>query len=272
MTNFIKSVMDDKQFWTQKVITVITGIGILVAFHILGKAAEKTILRNASDPKPSVTIVTLSHMAYYTLLAIGLLLVLRVVGLEIASIIAVVSAVGFALGLSLQGALSDIASGILLTFFKIFDIGDVIIVGETEGKVIDFKLIHTVIEELNTKSITVIPNRLMQESVVSNITKQGWHYFVIDMLVSNENKDFDKIRSTIQGALKDTKRFPDVKQDMPHRVSVADMSKAGTVMRVRVPATTDGDIAVKRGDIRNALRMVLIEAGIIMVNPRAVAV
>jgi len=223
------------------------------------RAAEK----NAS-------VVLLGHAAYYIILIIGFMVILRVFGIEIASIVALLAALGFAIGLSLQGSLSDIASGILITFFKIFNIGDVIQIGEIEGKVVDFKLIHTVIEEINTKSIITIPNRRMQDTPVINITKQGFHYFVVDMLLSNANKDFEGILNMMRQELKDTKKFPDVLQNMPHRVSIADMSNVGTVMRIRVPVTTEKDIAVKRGDIRNAIRSILESKKIILIDPTAV--
>lgn len=265
----------DKKFLARKGISILFGFILLIVFHLIAKSVERAIRQkdpNEVDEHKNIAVRVLAQMAYYTVLAIGVLLVLRFFGLEIASIIAIVSAVGFAVGLGLQGVLSDIASGVLLTFFKIYDIGDVISIEEIEGKVVDFRLIHTLIEDTNTKSITIVPNRRMQDTVVVNLTRQGYHYFVADFLVSNQNKDFDKIRDAVGLALKDAKRFPDIKQDMPHMVSVADMSKAGTVMRIRVPVTTDGDIAVKRGYIRNALRTVLVEAGVIMVTPTNVVI
>jgi small conductance mechanosensitive channel len=261
------------QFLLENGVHIVMAIIVLIIFHFIGKGAETAILKKntMNDKKPSVVIVTLGHIIYYVTFFIGFIIILRIFGVEIASIIAIISAVGFAVGLSLQGALGDIASGILLTFFKIYEIGDVIEINGTEGKVLDFKLIHTVLEELNTKTITVVPNRKMQESIVSNLTKQGYHYFVVRMLVSNKNKDFDKIRSILRTNLKDSKRFPDILQNMPHRISIYDMNTVGTIVQIRVPVTTDGDIAVKRGDIRNVIRVVLEENNVILLDPSAVA-
>lgn len=264
----------DAQFWINNGVHVVAGVLILVIAHIVGKAAEMTILKRTAkenNKQQQFAIIMLAHITYFTILFIGFMIILRVFGLEIASIIAVVSAIGFAVGLSLQGSLSDIASGILITFFKIFNIGDVIQINETEGKVLDFKLIHTVIEELNTKSIMTVPNRTLQGSLIGNITKKGYHYFIVDMLVSNKNKNFAGILDMLRKELKDAKKFPDVIQNMPHRVSVADMSGVGTKLRIRVPITTaPKDVAVARGDIRNALRSVLENNGIILMDPTAI--
>lgn len=249
---------------------LLAALAILVVFHVAGKAAEKSIILKGTkvNQQNAVVVTMVGHIVYFSIMFVAFLLIFRVFGLEIASIIAVVSAVGLAVGLSLQGSLSDIASGVLITFFRIFNIGDVIQIGDTEGKVLDFKLIHTVIEELNTKAIMTVPNRKMQGDVVGNISKQGYHYFVADMLVSNTNKDFTGILNMIRAALKDTKMFPDVLQNMPHRVSIADMSGPGTKLRIRVPVKTDPkDIAVARGDIRNAMREVLEKKGIVMMEP-----
>lgn len=259
----------DRAFWIQKTVHVFVGLAILIISFIIANAAQNAIYKqNASG---NFAVVMTGHMIYYTIIIIGILILLRLFGIEITSIIAILTALGFAIGLSLQGSLSDIASGILITFFNVYNIGDIITVGEVEGKVIDFKLIHTIIEELNTKAIVTIPNRDIQGKSVQNITKQGYHYFIIDMLVSNRNKDFDHIRSVIHEALKDTKKFPMILQNHPHRVSIADMSGVGTTLRIRVPLTTDDDVAVKRGDFRNALRPILDANNIILLDPTAIA-
>lgn len=260
----------DMNFLISNGMHILFAVIILVVFHFLGKGMEKAIIiKGVQANKQNSTVVTmLGHIVYFSMMFVGFMLIMRIFGLEIASIIAVLSAIGLAVGLSLQGSLSDIASGILITFFRIFNVGDVIQIGDTEGKVIDFKLIHTVIEELNSKSIMTVPNRKLQGELVGNISKQGFHYFIADMLVSNNNKNFTGILNMIRAALKDTKRFPDVLQDMPHRVSIADMSGPGTKLRIRVPVRTEPkDIAVARGDIRNAMREVLETNGVIMMEP-----
>lgn len=263
----------DMNFLMSNGLHLLMAIVILIVFHLIGKGAEKAIIVKGmqANKQNAVVATLLGHIVYFSMMFVGFMLILRIFGLEIASIIAVMSAIGLAVGLSLQGSLSDIASGILITFFRIFNIGDVIQIGDTEGKVLDFKLIHTVIEELNTKSIMTIPNRKIQGEIVGNITKQGFHYYAADMLVSNTNKNFTGILNMIRAALKDAKRFPDVLQNMPHRVSIGDMSGPGTKLRIRVPVKTEPkDIAVARGDIRNAMREVLEANGVIMMEPVSV--
>lgn len=264
----------DTAYWIDKGVHIIFGLILMFLTLFVAHSARNVVYSKAKKDKNhdrSFALVTIGHSLYYTILVIGSLLVLRIFGVEIASIVAVISAIAFAIGLSLQGSLSDISSGILITFFNVYSIGDIVAINDKEGKVLDFKLIHTVLEDLNTKSIVTVPNRMMQGEVVFNLTKQGYHYFVIDILVSNKNKDFNNIRAIIRGGLKDAKNFPDVLQTMPHRVSVLDMGGVGTKMRVRVPVTTDGDIAVKRGDIRNALRALLESKGIVLIDPSAIS-
>lgn len=278
----------DAQAVIQGGMRVLVGFVILLVAHVAGKTVERrTIALGDREGRRDVTIAALGHILYFSIMFSAFMVILRFFGVEIASVVAIISAIGFAIGLSLQGSLSDIASGILITFFKIFDIGDVIQVGETEGKVLDFRLIHTVLEDLNTKAILTVPNRTLQSSVVSNITKQGYHYFIVDMLVSNSNKDFAGILNMIRRELRDARKFPMILQNIPHRVSVADMGRAGTVLRTRVPMTTEADagerssadaggggtadVAVKRGDYRNALRSVLEANGVALMNPTSVA-
>jgi len=264
----------DAAYWIDKGLHIVLGLLVMFLTLFVAHSARNVIYSKAKSDKNhdrSFALITLGQALFYTILVIGSLLVLRLFGVEIASIVAIISAVAFAIGLSLQGSLSDISSGILITFFNVFSIGDVVAINDKEGKVLDFKLIHTVLEDLNTKSIVTIPNRMMQGEVVFNLTKQGYHYFMVDILVSNKNKDFDNILAIIREGLKDTKNFPAVLQTMPHRISILDMSGVGTKIRARVPVTTDGDIAVKRGDIRNALRELLEAKGVVLIDPSAIS-
>lgn len=249
-------------------INVVIALFILIASHVLGRYVDNKIYVNAKDKNTS--IILLGHVMYYTITVIGFLLILRIYGVEIASIVAIIATIGFAIGLSLQGSLSDIASGILVTFFKIFNIGDVIQIGDIEGKVVDFKLIHTVLEEVSTKTIVTIPNRKLQDTPVQNLSKQGFHYFVIQILLSNKNVDFKNILSVIRKELKDTTKFPDVLQNMRHSVSVNDMSGVGTLLSLRLPITTEPDLGIKRGAIRSAVRNVLETNGITLMDPTAI--
>ena len=262
-----------RPYWLIQASHVVMGMVVVVVTLFVAHGVKQSLYKKAKNDKNhdrSFAYISFAEISYYTITVIGFLIILRIFGFETTSLVALVSAFAFALGLSLQGSLSDIASGILITFFNIYSIGDVVSVNDTEGKVLDFKLIHTILEEINTKSILTVPNRTMQGSIVSNITKQGYHYFMIDILLSNKNKNFDDIRGFIRTALKDSKLFPDVLQNVPHRASILDMTGVGTKMRIRVPVNTLGDIAVKRGDIRNALRAVLETKGVMLLDPTAI--
>jgi small conductance mechanosensitive channel len=258
------------EFFARKGLHVVYGMLILVGLHLVGKAIEHVIIRKGirADRQDSTVMTMIGHLVYFSIMFLGFMAVFRIFGLEIASIIAMTSVVGLSIGLSLQGSLSDIASGILITIFRIFNIGDVIKVGDIEGYVVDFKLIHTVIEELFTKALVTVPNRKFQSDVVGNITAQGYHYFVVDMLLSNTNTQFGAILDMLRHALTDAERFPDVLQNMPNGVGVLDISGPGTKLRVRVPVKTGPrDIVATRGAIRSALRDVLETNGVVMMEP-----
>lgn len=222
---------------------------------------SKDNMKQAKQTK--LVFVTLGHIVYYASMLVGVMIVLKVLGIETASIIALIGTIGFALGLALQGSLSDIASGILLALLQMYSIGDIIQVGEVEGKVKDFNMFHTVIEDINTKVIITIPNRKIQESVVINHTKRATRIVVIDILASNKNEDFEKIITM----LKDTVNAnPLVMKDPAPIIGVASMAEVGTTVRVKVYISAS-DYPDMIMPLKTSLRDILAKNKVELVDP-----
>ena len=262
---------DIKSILIRKAFAVITGIAIIIIGHIIAKTAENAIKhsnhdQNDSEKKRRLVIDVMATIIYWVILAIAFILVLRVFGLEIASIIAMISAIGLAIGLSLQGVLSDIASGILLAFFQTYNVGDIIRVDDVEGTVLEFKLIYTVLLDLQTKTIVTVPNRKIQDNTVVNISKQPHHYFAFDMLLSNTNKNFQDIVDLIKKDLHDQHKYPDILRNVPFYVGVYDFAEVGTKVRVRVPLNPQ-NLELKRTNIRTMIRQTLAFYNITLVDP-----
>lgn len=277
----------DKGSLAQKALRIVLGIAILGAAHFIGKQLKELIYlqgrhdirdivrKDTSDgvqtkkdnlkqaKQTKLVFVTLGQITYYTTMIIGVLIVLKVLGIETASIIAVIGTVGFALGLALQGSLSDIASGILLALLQIYSIGDVIQVDDVEGKVKDFNMFHTVIEDIHTNTIVTIPNRKIQEGVVINHTKAKVRVVVVDILVSNKTEDFNKVIALVQEMLT---KMPGVLQDPAPVVGVASMAEVGTTIRAKVAIPTS-EYPEMVLPIKTAVRDVLAKNNVVLVDP-----
>ena len=91
-------------------------------------------------------------------------------GIPMTSIITLIGSVGLALGLALQGGLSNIAGGVMIMIFKPFKVGDFINNGTNSGTVKEINIFHTVLSTYDNKMI-VIPNGNLSNSVVINYSR-----------------------------------------------------------------------------------------------------
>lgn len=95
--------------------------------------------------------------------------VLNFVGVEATSIVALIGAAGLAIGLALQGTLTNFAGGILLLLFKPFKVGDIIEAQGKRGVVTEIQIFTTVITTQENKMI-FIPNSMLSNGIIENHT------------------------------------------------------------------------------------------------------
>lgn len=110
------------------------------------------------------------------------------VGVQASSIIAVIGSAGLALGLSLQGSLSNIAGGVILLVIKPFQVGDYIIEDSSgkEGTVQSIGIMYTKLSSMDNKAI-LIPNGKMSSASITNVTNQDKRR--VDLLVGIEYEE-----------------------------------------------------------------------------------
>ncbi|WP_286263310.1 mechanosensitive ion channel family protein [Thalassotalea atypica] len=100
--------------------------------------------------------------------AVLIIIVASMIGVETASLIAVLGAAGLAVGLALQGSLANFAGGILILFFKPFKAGDVIEAQGYVGKVQEIQIFNTIMLTLDNQRV-IIPNGLLSNGCVKNL-------------------------------------------------------------------------------------------------------
>ncbi len=146
---------------------------VLIVGHIIIKGIKKLLHNNKGLQKIDSTIrsflLSFINAALYCILIIS---VIAILGIPMASIVAVLASAGLAIGLALQGALSNFAGGIMIILFKPFNVGDYISSGGNEGTVKGISLFYTTIVTLDGKKIT-IPNSSITSGTVTNFTSEG---------------------------------------------------------------------------------------------------
>ncbi|MBQ3394645.1 MAG: mechanosensitive ion channel [Oscillospiraceae bacterium] len=138
-------------------------IGKIVALFESGKLSEKF------DPTLKTFLTSFIRIGLYILLMIS---IISLLGVPMTSIIAVLASCGLAVGMAMQGSLSNLAGGIMLMIFKPFKAGDFVEAAGVTGVVKEISMFYTVITTLDNKVITV-PNGSLMNSNVTNYSAEA---------------------------------------------------------------------------------------------------
>jgi len=102
---------------------------------------------------------------------LGILIALSQIGISLGPLLAGLGIAGFIIGFAMQDALSNFASGMLILFYRPFDVGDTVEAGGVRGKVRSMSLVNTTIMTFDNQAM-VIPNNLIWSTVIKNVTAQ----------------------------------------------------------------------------------------------------
>ena len=113
----------------------------------------------------------IENLASISLKFMLIISILMYLGVPAASFIAILTSAGLAVGLALQGSLSNFAGGLMILFFKPFKVNDFIRTSNADGVVQSISIMYTTLKTLDGKKV-VIPNAMLSNSVVTDFT---WH-------------------------------------------------------------------------------------------------
>lgn len=149
---------------------------VLVIFFVGRKLIKKIVNLCDQALKRHGMEVTVRRFFCNVINALGYIcmlgILLQTVGLTATSLTALVASTGVAVGLALQGSLSNFAGGVLILLMKPFVIGDYIVQGNTEGTVKEIGLVYTELITADNRLI-VIPNGTLIDSSIVNVTATG---------------------------------------------------------------------------------------------------
>ncbi|MGH6992358.1 MAG: mechanosensitive ion channel family protein [Caulobacteraceae bacterium] len=128
----------------------------------------------------------IGSLARYGVMAIGLIAVLQQLGVKTASVIAVLGAASLAIGLALQGGLSNVASGVMILLLRPYRVGDRVRVAGQVGRVRGLDLFLTRITDLD-EVVILVPNSKVFSDVIVNYTKPQNRRIVLEVMVKPES-------------------------------------------------------------------------------------
>ena len=132
---------------------------------------------------------------YISMLSIVVLTSLKSIGIEITSVVAVLGAAGFSIGLAFKEILSNLGSGMIILFFKPFAIGDYIQGSGVEGFVSDIQIFSTVLKTPDNKTI-IVPNFQLTSNNIINYTHQEMRRVDFSYNISYDS-DIDLVKKVL---------------------------------------------------------------------------
>lgn len=165
--------------------------------RLLLKLIDKMMKKREMDLAVQNFVHSFSKVAFFFLL---IFIIAGMLGIG-ATAVAVVGSAGLAIGLALQGSLSNLAGGILVLAVKPFTIGDYIVTTGVEGTVQGIDIFYTRIKTLDNKVI-MIPNGSIMGSDITNVTKEPVRMLQIDFFVDFDT-DMDELKDEIMYIMKE---------------------------------------------------------------------
>ena len=183
-------------FVTLAIALVVLGVG-----NMLSGVAQRAALRLSRNARLSEALCRfLGQLARYLVLALAVTSALQYAGVDVMGLVALLGAAGVAIGLALQGNLSNFASGVMILIFQPFQIGDVITAGGHNGEVIEIGLFATTLRTLDHHTI-IIPNTGITSGSIVNFTKEGFQREAIAASVAY-GTDADRVIEVLDAAVR----------------------------------------------------------------------
>lgn len=179
---------------------VLAALLILIIGRWAAKLTRKVIENIMLRAKVQTTLISfVASLSYVGLMAFVVIAALGQLGIQTASFIAVLGAAGLAVGLALQGSLSNFAAGVLMIIFTPFKVGDVIEGGGASGVVQKIEIFTTTLKSPDNK-IIIVPNSKIIGGNIVNHTTEDIHMVDVQV-VFNYRDDFAKIKKHIEEIL-----------------------------------------------------------------------
>lgn len=152
------------------VLQVVLAIVVCVIGTKVIKWIVKIVQRSMQHHEVDTGVIQfLSAIVKYGLYLILIMTILSLFGVATTSVVAAVGSAGVAVGLALQGSLSNFAGGVLILILKPFKVGDYIIQGGSEGTVYEISLFYTKMKTADNK-VVVVPNGILSNNTIVNVS------------------------------------------------------------------------------------------------------
>ncbi|MFY9995867.1 MAG: small-conductance mechanosensitive channel MscS [Leclercia sp.] len=211
-------------------VNIVAAIAIIIVGMIVARIVSNTVNRLMRARHIDATVADfLSALVRYGIIAFTLIAALGRVGVQTASVIAVLGAAGLAIGLALQGSLSNLAAGVLLVTFRPFRSGEYVDLGGVAGTVLQVQIFSTTMRTVDGR-IVVIPNGKIIANNIINFSREPVrrNEFIIGVAYDS---DIDKVKQLLTNIIESDDRILK-DRDMTVRLNELGASQLNFVVRV----------------------------------------
>ncbi|MCO4787374.1 mechanosensitive ion channel family protein [Marinomonas atlantica] len=260
--------MDDLEKWidegsqwlpwiTEKGVAIIAGIVIFFIGKWLARRVSDWVENRMLKSKVDKAVAGFASSIMYALLFAGVVLMaLGQIGVETTSFIAILGAAGLAVGLALQGSLSNFASGVLIILLRPFRAGDFVDAGGQMGTVNRIELFHTHMKTPDNRVI-IVPNSDIMDSSIVNFSRESTRR--LDLIVGiSYDADIKKARDLLHEVLSSDER---VLKDPEAIIWVFELADSSVNFAVR-PWVKAEDYWALRSDLLEKIKYTFDENGI----------
>ncbi|CAM3922332.1 Small-conductance mechanosensitive channel [Vibrio aerogenes CECT 7868] len=196
---------DNSDLLVQYGVNILAAVLILFIGNLFVKLIAGSVARVLKKKAMDTAVVEFIHgLIRYLLFIIVLIAALSRVGVQTASVVAVIGAAGLAVGLALQGSLSNFAAGILIVAFRPFKSGDFVEVSGVSGAVESIQIFQTVLKTPDNKMV-VVPNSGVIGGPITNYSRHATRR--IDFVVGvSYSADLQKTKQVLKEVMERDER------------------------------------------------------------------
>jgi small conductance mechanosensitive channel len=236
-------------------------LAVALAIFVVGRWISKAVLRGLIRlmERGDVDISLrkfLGDVAYASMFVVVVIASLDTIGVKTTAIVAVLGAAGLAVGLALQGSLSNFAAGVMLILQRPYKVGDLVVLGKYMARVEAIKVFHTIVVTGDHREVS-IPNGLVISQPIENLTALGRRR--VDLVVSvAQASDLARVRELLEGVLAQDER---IHRTGANAIDVAEITDSSVKLYLR-PWTSVEHHAKVAADTMERIKTVMEAAGL----------
>ncbi|WP_240349300.1 mechanosensitive ion channel family protein [Halomonas binhaiensis] len=224
----------------QFLINLVAAAAIFIIGRWVAKAIHRLVIKGMERAKLEPLLVKfLGNIVYTLLLLFVVLATISKLGIQTASLIAVLGAAGLAVGLALQGSLANFASGVMVIIFRPYRIGDYVEAGGVSGTVQDVQIFTTELTTPDNRKV-IVPNGQMMAGAITNYSAHATRR--VDLVVGvGYDDDIDTVRRVLESAVADDSRVMEAPESTI-RIGTMNESSVDWIVRPWVKAEDYWDV------------------------------